>query len=276
MKLFKRILFLSTALLILISLITFASADDLPREIEAIRKYIMDKEYPELFDKPYRVKLENALIVDLDNDGRMEVVALFSPHYRQSPPLVIYRLSKRYKVKRIKEGLAPGELVPVTGDYLDSHTLGMAIDFDLSDKQNDPKARKSMRDISLKEFGNVVEYRNFFHADGRKGKGTYIDMSHIKNVPGGKSCERFEFSRIEDISAGHLRGDAKHNYLAASVRNRIYAYRIDGFTKKGFLKKKLWVLPKPKDFKEFLPAEDGNIIYRDKKGKSKKFDFPAR
>lgn len=277
MGLYRHIAVISAALVMIFCFVGLASAGDLPREIEAVRKYIMETEYPELFDdKPYRVKLENAVIIDLDNDGQVEVVALFYPHYRQSPPIVIFQLSKSYKVTRVKEGLAPGELVPVSGDYLDSHTLGMAVDFDLQEKQNDPRARADMREISMKQFASVVEYRTFFHADGRKGKGTYIDMTHIGKLPKDHACENFEFSRVEEISAGHLQSDKKRNYLVASVKNKIYAYRIDGFTNQGFLKKKLWVVPKPKDFKEFLPAEDGDIAYQDSKGKQKKFDFAAQ
>jgi len=193
-------------------------AQDLPPQLEAVRKYILEEEYPELFgDQPYRTKLEGAEIVDLDGDGRDEVVVLFYPHYRQSPFIVLYLLSKNNKVTRVREGLAPGDLVPVSGDYLDSHTLKIkdevqSIDFDIAEKQGDPKARAAMRDTGLNKAINLVEYRTFFHMDGRKGKGTYVDMTHAANALKDKTCESFEFAKVTSISAGHVLKDKKRNY----------------------------------------------------------------
>jgi len=254
-------------------------AEDLPPELEAVKKYIMEEEYPELFgDQPYRTKMENALIIDLDGDGREEVVALFHPHYRQSPFIVIYLLSKNNKITRVREGLAPGDLAPLSGDYLDSHTLKVkdevqSIDFDIGEKQGDPQARSAMRDSALDKAVNLVEYRTFFHMDGRKGKGTYIDMTQVSNLPKDKTCESFEFARVKSISAGHVLKDKKRNYIVASVQKKLWAYRIDAINDKGILDKKLWIVPRPAGFKELLSAQDGNIVYRDAKGKIKELDF---
>jgi len=256
-------------------------AQDLPPELEAVRKYILEEEYPELFgDQPYRTKLEGAQIVDLDGDGRDEVVALYYPHYRQSPFIVIYLLSKNNKVTRVREGLAPGDLVPVSGDYLDSHTLKIkdevqSIDFDIGEKQGDPKARAAMRDVGLDKAVNLVEYRTFFHMDGRKGKGTYVDMTHAANAPRDKTCESFEFARVKSISAGHVLKDKKRNYLAVSVQKKFWIYRIDAIGDTGILDKKLWIVPQPVGFQELLPAQDGNIVYRDVKGKIRELDLTS-
>ena len=261
---------------------SFASpvqAEDLPPELQAVRKYIMEEEYPELFgDQAYRTKMEDALIVDLDGDGRDEVVALFHPHYRQSPFIVIYLLSKNNKVTRVREGLAPGDLVPISGDYLDSHTLKIkdevqSVDFDIGEKQGDPQARAEIRNSAMDKAVNLVEYRTFFHMDGRKGKGTYIDMTHVSNLPKDKTCESFEFARVKSISAGHVLKDRKRNYLVASVQKKLWIYRIDGISDKGILDKKLWIVPRPVGFKELLPAREGNLVYRDTKGKTREIDF---
>ncbi len=265
---------------------TAAWAEELPPEIEALRSYILEEDYPELFEgstcisknctqePPYRVQLENALITDLDGDGTTEVVAQFRPHFRQSPTIVIYRLSKLGKVSRVREGLAPGELVPVSGDYLDSHVAGLAMDFSIEDKQDDPKTRREVVALALEEFGGVVEYLTFFHADGRQGTGTFIDMTFIEKdaLPAARSCEGFEFSRVLGIAAGRLAGGGKGTYLAASVSDGIYVYRIEGFTSEGFLKKKHWVVPKPEGFKALLADDEGFIKYEDSKGKARKLE----
>ncbi len=253
-------------------------AEDLPPELEAVKKYILEEEYPEHFgDESYRVKMKDALIIDLDGDGREEVVALFRPHYRQSPFIVIYLLAKNNKVTRVREGLAPGDLVPVSGDYLDSHTLKVqgeiqSIDFEIGEKQGDPTARAKMRDAAMEKAVNLVEYRTFFHMDGRKGKGTYIDMTHVSKLPTDKTCESFEFAQVESVSAGHVRRDKKRNYLAADVQDKLWIYRIGTFTDNGILDKKLWVVLKPADFKELLPQQDGNIVYQDTKGRTRELD----
>ena len=103
-----------------------------PPEIEAVRKFLLDKEYPELFDKPYRTKIENAVRADLDGDGALEVVLHVMPHYRQSATIVIFRVDKELVVTRLKEGLAPGPLVPLSGTFLDSHSIGHAVDLTLN------------------------------------------------------------------------------------------------------------------------------------------------
>jgi hypothetical protein len=265
---------------------TAAWAEELPPEIEALKSYILEEDYPELFqgsecisknctqEPPYRVQLEGALVADLDGDGTTELVAQFNPHFRQSPTIVIYRMDKRGKVSRVREGLAPGRLVPVSGDYLDSHVAGWGVDFSIEDNQDDPEARRKVVGIALEEFGNMVEYLTFFHADGREGKGTFIDMTYIEegDLPESRSCEGFEFSRVLGIAAGRLKGGGKGTYLAASVSDGIYVYRIEGFTSEGFLKKKHWVVPRPEGFKALLADDEGFIEYEDTEGKTRKLE----
>ncbi len=187
-----------------------ALAEELSPEIEAVKTYILKEDYPELFNgslclsegcaegEPFRVRAENMLIADLDGDGTTEVVAQFHPHFLQSPTIVIYRMGDKGKVSRATEGLAPGRLVPSSGEYLDSHMGGWAIDFHIEDQQDDPIARKDVVKTALEDFGNVVEYLTFFHADGRTGRGIYVDMTSIgkEGLPEERTCEGFEFSRV--------------------------------------------------------------------------------
>jgi len=248
----------------------WGETDDTSPLVGALKKYILEKDYPELFkDKPYRTRIENILIVDINNDGKNDLIVHFFPHYRQSPSIVMYQVSSKLEIARIKEGLAPGPLKPVGRDYLDSHTLGEAVDFDIGDKQNDPDARNRMLKASSK-FGGVVAYRNFFHADNRIGSGSYIDMTHIDTSKEIKNCESFEFSKVRQIAAGNLRRDKANNYLAAWVEDQIYVYLIKGVSGEGLLDKRLWIVKAPSKFKGFLPGE--GLAYKTLSGKTEILD----
>jgi hypothetical protein len=233
-----------------------AAAQALPPEIEAVKQYILVKEYPEVFkDEHYRTRIENALTADIDGDGRNEVVVHFHPHYRQSPTIVIYRLSKDLAVTRVIEGLAPGALQPISGDYLDSHVLGEGVDLDVT-----PKSGQSLRDtretvtkLALERFGGVVAYATFWHVDGRTGGHTYVDMTAVPNAPEAKNCEAFEFSKVRQVAFGAARGE-QANSLAVWVNDEVHLYTIK-FRDDGFLAKTIEVLPAPPQFNGFLPGQ---------------------
>lgn len=218
-----------------------AAAGEMPQKVAAVQKYLLEQEYPEVFgDKHYRVKIEDALVADVDDDGISEVILLVKPHYRQSPTVVLFKVSKDMKVKRVVEGLAPGPLVPVTGDYLDSHTLGMAADLTVKGAEKDPKMRKEAVAIALKEMGGVVEYANFIHTDGRTGKApVYIDMTHLK-APKDATCEKFEFSKVDALQVA-AKDDGSGNYIVALVGSELYMYKIKKIAADGFLQKTLTV-----------------------------------
>src|SRR5437588_350337 len=217
-----------------------------PPEVEALRKYILERDYPELFkNKPYRTRIENILVADIDGDGRKELIVHFLPHYRQSATIVIYQVSSKFEVVRVTEALAPGPMKAITGEFLDSHTLGMAVDFDIGDKQNDAAARSKALKGALSKFGGVVAYRDFFHVDNRSGNSAYIDMTHINFSPAKKSCESFEFSKVRQIAVGNSKSDKARNYLAAWVDDEIYIYVIKNISKDGMLDKQKWVKKVP-------------------------------
>jgi len=256
---------------LLLAASAFGQQVQLPKEVEAVQRYILEKDYPELFgDKPYRTKIENAIVADLDDDGRPEVVVHFTPHYRQSAPIVIYRVEKGLQVTRVKEGLAPGPLVPLTGAYLDSHTLGMGVDFIYAFKTAEEEAaRKKVVEIGLQRFGGYVQYKSFSHADARSGNRAYIDMTHATVAGGKDSCADFEFSRVAQISAGRLGPELSRTYLAALVGEEIWLYRIDEFLPNGLLKKTLKIEKAPGDFLEFAPLSGPYIRYRARNGEMK-------
>jgi hypothetical protein len=134
----KRAIAIVLLLLVCLAGPVFAQGDN-PR-LAALKKYILEKDYPEVFkNSPYKSRIEGFVDADLDNDGSNEIVVLFNPHYRQSAPILIYKVSPEMKVQRVTEGLAPGPSQKVSGDYLDSHSLGEAADFEIQPGKATPE-----------------------------------------------------------------------------------------------------------------------------------------
>lgn len=218
------------------------AADTSPK-IEAVKQYLLQGDYPELFgDKPYRMRINEVIEADVDNDGEDEVVLHVTPHYLQSATIVLFKVSKELKVTRVIEGLAPGPLVRLTGELIDSHTLGVGVDLTLGKDQDNPAKRREFSRLTLEEMGGVVEYKNFIHMDGRKGKGSYVDMTNLAKPPAQDTCEAFEFSMPDAVSVISKK-DGSGNYLVAAVGKSIYAYKIHKIREDGFLEKTLTVMP---------------------------------
>lgn len=238
-----RRIVISLAILAWLVPATAAMAEGLDPRIEAVKNYLLGDDYPELFDdKPYHVQVRDIAVGDLDGDGQAEVVLMVAPHYLQSPTILIFQVNKQMQVTRVREGLAPGPVEPLTGDYLDSHTLSEAVDLTLGKDQNNPAKRRQMVAAAMRNgFGGIVEYRNFFHMDHRSGKGMYLDMTRIDLPARVRSCGSFQFSEVEAISIASRKHE-KGNYLLAKVGDEVYAYRIRKITKNGLLEKELQIL----------------------------------
>jgi hypothetical protein len=222
--------------------------------LDAVRKYVLETDYPEVFGTDhYKTRIDGVLDADIENDGSKEVVILFRPHYLQSAPILIYKVSSDLKVTRLTEGLAPGPIQPISGDYLDSHNLGMAVDFTFPKGSN---TSEGMLKVAAKNGMNgLVVYDSFVHMDGRKGLPAFIDMRGIKVPSKQTNCSSFEFSPVKQIAAGHIQEDATHNYLAAWVGGEIYVYLIHGASDQGLLDKTLKVIPAPKGFGGFIAGQ---------------------
>lgn len=234
----------------------FGGQEPSPSQIEAVKTYIAKEEPLEFFkDLPRDPVIENAIIADIDNDGNNEVVLHTTPYYLQSPTIIIYKLSKKSDVSRVKEGLAPGPLVPISGVFLNSHPIDIGLDFDIKDKQDDPEAREKAIKIGLEYYNSVVAYKNFFHTDSRKGNKTFIDMSEAENSSEMQQCTDSEFSRVLQIAAGRIGEDKGHVYLAAWVKNYIYLYLIKNISKQGRLNKQLWIKQTPAGFHGFASGD---------------------
>ena len=216
-----------------------------PVEIQKVRDHIINNDYPELFgDEPYRIAINGFEIIDFGNDGLKEVVILFSPHYLQSPTIVIYQIQKDGTVKRVTEALAPGPILKRDAYFIYCHSAVQGVDFTVGDKPlSTEEGRKIVKTSSEKSgFGMIVQYSDFFHADVRSGAATYIDMTHLEPFTNSKNCSEFEFSRVDEISVGHQKKDKNIGIIAASVGSQIYLYEISAIRKDGFLDKKLTII----------------------------------
>jgi len=218
--------------------------------LDAVKNYVLEKDYPEVFGKDqYKTRIEGVLDVDVDNDGSPEIVVLYSPHYRQSATVLIYKIDANLKVTRVAEGLAPGPLQKVSGDYLDAHNLGMAVDFEIPG--GDAKPEALLKIAATSGMNGLVVYDLFSHMDGRSGSPSFLDMRGVE-IPSKKhDCASFEFSKVKQIAVGHLREDSSQNYLAAWVGDEIYVYSIHGVSPDGLINKKLWVIKAPPGFGGF-------------------------
>ncbi len=223
----------------------YAATDSSPK-VEAVKTYLLNGkgDYPEVFgDKPYRMRVNNTIVADIDGDGEEEVVLHVTPHFLQSPTIIIFKVAKDLEVRRVIEGLAPGPLVSPSGNFLDSHTLGEAVDLTIGKGQSDPEKRREVARLALEKMGGVVEYLNFIHMDGRKGKGSYVDMTNLAKLPTRETCENFEFSMPDEVAV-RLNNDGRGNYLLARVGKSVYSYKIHKIRDDGFLDKTLTVIPK--------------------------------
>lgn len=219
-----------------------ASAQSFPPEVEAVRNYLLNSDYPEVFAKnQYRIKVENFIVADLDGDGVPEVIAHMKPHFRQSPTIIIFKVGKDLQVQRVMEGLAPGPLQALSGKYLDSHTLGEAMDFQAKMKPGYSAENGLVQAIVKSKKGGLVLYKQFAHMDGRQGLPSYIDMREADLPPSANTCEDFEFADVEQVEVTTRFSSDGRNVIAARVGKQVYAIRIERFLPSGLLEKSVTV-----------------------------------
>jgi hypothetical protein len=210
----------------------------LPKEAQLVQNYILNTEYLELFDTThYRIKCENMLADDIDCDGTTEVILHLFPHYRQSPTIVIYRVFKNDSISRVTEGFAPGNPLPATDKYLDSHTLGMAMDMVADNmKQKPVEPEKLLAAARNSSGGCIVLYQTFIHMDMRIGNPSYVDMRHIKKLPGKpQTCEGFEFPDVSQILIGNYNDKGK--CLFCLTNKELDILKIKSFLASGLIDK---------------------------------------
>ncbi len=187
-----------TLLVLLLAIQTPSFSNSTNPRFKAVQDYLLNGEdYLELFkDEPYRIQVNGVAIGDLNSDAEDEVVLMIKPHYLQSPTIIIFQVDDEMNVSRVVEGLAPGPLQPISGEYLDSHTLGQAVDFNFEKEGRKVERNEKLVDDIINQFGGVVEYENWFHTDGRSGTKMYIDMRHVKVPENMNHCEYFDMDFV--------------------------------------------------------------------------------
>lgn len=240
-----------------LSTVTHAQSKyNFPREIRLVFDYIIQHDYPELFNnKQFQFRPVAWAIHDMDDDGRSEVFLQTFPHYRQSPTITIYQIDEQDSVHRVTEGFAPGHLKAISKeeDYFDTHSTGTALDMELG--AGDLGRLNAFARMSLIFGMSPVIFNNFVHTDKREGKPTFLDLSYLKDLDGESSCEHFQFAQPDAIVAGKIKGE-KYKYFLAVVGDEMYCYQIRGFEKGGYIDKHVIVIQKPQDFKSFIVQDD--------------------
>ncbi|SNT40866.1 hypothetical protein SAMN05421640_0016 [Ekhidna lutea] len=232
-----------------------------PTEIQQVFKYILEEEYLEQFDTlAYQFRPRDWEIIDIDQDGTTEVFLWIYPHYNTSPTIVIYQLTND-GVNRIKEGLAPGPLVPRNDEYYSFHNIGSGVDFTI-DKAK-PGADSIMAVSSIKMKSHITRYKNFIHFDKQIDSGGYLDMTHQDEFNDELSCANFQISTPDNITSGKI-GEA--NFFVAHVGELLYRYEISGFNDTGLLNKRITIEKIPNNFGE-LTNKNGVVGYLNSKGK---------
>ena len=256
---------LLTLLLLVAAVNVHGQGQDFPKEINLVFDYLLKKDFPELFnDKPYQFRPVDWQIIDIDGDGTTEVFLQTFPHYVQSPTITIFHIDKNDTVSRVIEGFAPGHLIPPSAedDYLTPHATGTGIDLQVG--SNDPEKMLKFSMASIRRGMSAVLYKNFIHADQRKGP-VFVDLSYLNDYSSEGTCEKFQFSRPEKIVAGKING-ASSKFFISKTGNELFCYEIKGFKTDGTIDKTVSIIKAPKRFTEFV-VEEGVVKYKTKKGK---------
>lgn len=204
-------------------------------------------------------QVRDAVAIDIDGDGSTEVFVWVTPQYLQSPTVVVFSVSPDGEVRRLAEALAPGLVRPMAGELVDSHSMGWGAD--IVDAKDRDGFSKAAAEAALRESLHVVLYRRFVHTDGRRGFGSFVDLTSAR--VDAHTCAGLGFSQLKSISAGSLGGQ---RVFLAAAGDSIYVYRITKIDVRGLFTKAVTVLPLPADFVAFAESSSGQAAYRTTSG----------
>lgn len=191
------------------------------------------------------VPVHDIQLLDVDGDGSPEAFVSIAPAVRQTPTILVYTYDRQHGARRLLEGLVPGQLQPVSGRFVDDHTMGFGIDMSVGDGSK-PGAFDQLLASAAKNHMSLVRYRNFLHADGRKGFLSFVDLSdRALPTTATTTCEHFEFSPVDGIATGTLAGSGSTRYLVALTTSDVTIYHFRGIRANGTLDKEVWVRPRP-------------------------------
>lgn len=235
-----------------------------PKEVQAVFTHIIKFEPLEKSDSTiYQLRPRDFQIADIDEDGTVEVFLLLYPHYNTSPTIVVYQVTAKNQVKRIKEGLAPGRLVARNNEYLSFHPLGLGVDFVINNNDNNYDSLLTLSFLESKS--HVIVFKKFIHFDSRHGEGSYIDFSHQEQFLSETTCQSFQFAMPSEIIVGRTKTISR-KCLFAKVDDEIYCYIIKGISSSGLIDKEYFVSKLPIDFIQFKLTESGYVNYLNKSG----------
>lgn len=200
----------------------------------------------------------DVVLADIDADGRLDAVVSIRPTLRQTPTLLIYRRADSGAWERVREGLAPGRLRPVSGRFVDTHVHRVGLDMTAGD--GSPEANQRVLNAGASSEMSLVAYRGFLHADMRVGATLLVDLSTWP-LPSGteNTCEDFEFSLPAGVVVGSLGDAGEVPHLVALTEEDITVYRVEHISPEGRLALKSWLLPRPADVTAVTRAPDGTI-----------------
>jgi hypothetical protein len=216
---------------------------------------------------PGFVRVLQVAWLDVNGDGKPEAFVAVAPKYRQTPTILVYSYDAQHGATRVYEGLAPGRLEPVSGQFIDDHTLGYGIDMTIG---SDGQAVDfdGVLAAGVRHHMSIMRYKTFFHTDERAGFITFVDLSD-RALPSSTTttCESFEFSPLTGLAAGPLSGSHKP-YLVALTSDDITIYVFHGIRANGTLDKKSWVRARPADVAGLTVATNGDVVLATRDGRT--------
>ena len=217
--------------------------------------------------QPAATQVRDAVAIDIDGDGSTEVFVWVAPRYLQTPTVVVFSVSSDGEVRLLAEALAPGPVGPARGDLIGSHNIGMGVE--IVDRKGHEGFSKAAAEAALRAGLHVVAYPRFVHTDGRRGPGSFLDLTSAK--VDAQSCAGLGFSELISVAAGILGGE---RVFLAAAGHSIYAYRIAKVDAQGLFTKEIRALPLPTDFVTFAESSSGEAVYRTSSGRIEPVSSP--
>jgi hypothetical protein len=216
---------------------------------------------------PGLVRVRDIVLLDIDGDGSPEAFVWIVPKFQQSPTILAYTYDAQHGARRVLEALVPGQFQPVSGRFVDDHTLGLGIDMTVS-SAGKPVDFDRLIAAGVLHHLSLVRFKTFLHTDGRAGFVMYVDLSdRALPSPGTQTCEQLEFSPVEGLIAGSLAG-ARTPYLVALTVNDITIYRFHGIRPNGTFDKESWTRPRPADVVGVEHSPGGDIVLKSHNGQT--------
>ena len=194
----------------------------------------------------------------LPGDSQRVLFLSISPKYRQTPTILVYRRSSSGQTERLYEGLAPGRPVPVSGRFVDSHTLGIGVDLTFEGMADSATVARVIAAARTQHM-HLVRYPRFLHADMRGDAAGFVDMTTFLPDTTAMTCGDFEFTSVDAMQAGHLRGDARGAYLVVLTPVDLVTYRFERIAADGRLVKRVSMSRRAADLRGLALAPDGAI-----------------